>query len=191
MTNVETITTYKGQSQERCSIYCAGNPLCVSANFCSGGLCSLKAGDIFTLGVELASSPYCKYIGMKRDEIPQCEVSGDPILISDNGSAVCEISKKLKAAEWGDWSGVFEDEVTVDEWRRTEKGGGILEKYRVSVMRLPTFGTSRTYINHVYSYYVFASSYVLAQDHIQPVTALCRYVLCLAGYAIPAAKFHR
>ena len=124
--NLQEIRNYVTANDIECSIRCAQHAECLSVNLCNQIICSLKAGDAFTVGSEMVPDMNCKYIGMKSEEYPRCAETGVAKPITDNNAFICNISRKRTDPEWGDWNNEFEDELSSTEWQRWEKGSCLL-----------------------------------------------------------------
>ena len=90
----KTLTSYT-----KCAIECNRNEECRSINFCEGELCQLNKEDVFSTAQNeniLQANYACKYIGMRRQSKPICQIEG---VFVDNRSASqppgCVIQVKL------------------------------------------------------------------------------------------------
>ena len=105
-------------SKKFCALLCSKNSACLSFNFCGRTTCELNLADIFSIGAILETSSDCVYQGMKREEMPICQVGSYFIDIrDDNHPGTCEVNQKRQDAQWNEWVEIME--VNNDfEWKR-------------------------------------------------------------------------
>ena len=97
-----------------CSFACNIHPECLSFNYCSNKLCRLNSEDIFSTQSAaediLVDDHDCRYVGIGRQEKPNCEEKGSAIDIQDDETSAqtCAITGKRVDQVWTPW---FEEEL--------------------------------------------------------------------------------
>ena len=109
-------------SQLDCTKFCLRNVECISINYCQGLTCGLQKSDVSTEGAILIKDPNCKYMGMKKTEMPLCQ-SAD--------STLCDIRLKTTSNVWSEWNHVVVTD-NANEWKKVERRECLSESKRNS-----------------------------------------------------------
>ena len=109
-------------SQLDCTKMCLRNVECISINYCQGFLCGLKKSDVSTEGATLITDPNCKYMGMKRTEMPMCQ---------SQDSNLCDLSLKTTSNIWSEWNHVVDTD-DASEWKKVDRRECLSESNRIS-----------------------------------------------------------
>ena len=113
--------TVKFGSANGCSMICHRHPECRSFTFCQRLTCELFRDDVFSTAeydAKLITDPSCKYVGMRKDEIPFCKEGKSVISIQDSSNnSDCRISLKRVDREWTQWSQTDETVDTGAEYK--------------------------------------------------------------------------
>ena len=140
--------TVKVGSTKECSMVCHRNPECRSFTFCQGSTCRIFRDDVLSTeeyDAKLIVDQSCKYVGMKRDEMPFCKERKSVISIQDSSNnGYCQISLKRVDREWTEWSQmdlivdtgaeyketkIFEREITILEAHGGKTGNDTRNRY--------------------------------------------------------------
>ena len=71
-----SIKSQRKSNQQRCARLCVLTPECLSFNFCESQLCQLNFEELLTDGIVLVDDKFCKYVGIKREQLPECDDDG-------------------------------------------------------------------------------------------------------------------
>ena len=92
-------------SKSLCATYSLKQPDCRSFGFCPPKTCVLYSGDVFSNISNTQRDENCDYLGMRKDDSPQCmERGGNRNIQNDDDPNFCAINLKRQDSEWTSWS---------------------------------------------------------------------------------------